>query len=61
MATLATSCLIGFFFILAGNRDMHKSLDEFGISANQCIILWPVFLILAGNKDMHMSFDEFVF
>ena len=29
MNTLAPSFLIGIFFILAGNEDMHKSLDEF--------------------------------
>ena len=35
--------------ILAGNEDMHKSLNEFE------------FMILAGNEDIHKSLDEFEF
>ena len=53
--------------ILAGNEDMHESLDEFkfwpDISATNsrviASIFYRIFFILAGNEDIHNISDEF--
>ena len=57
------------FFILAGNKDMHNSLDGIEFQPNQttdwgvtypCAFDWILF-ILTGNEDNHKVSHEFEF